>query len=492
MGEHFDVAIVGAGISGIGAARHLREKLPGKSFVILEARGAIGGTWDLFRYPGIRSDSDMYTLGYASKPWASTRALADGPSILEYVHEAAREAGIDDEIRLHHRVIRADFSSADARWTLTVERTDTGETFEITSAFVFSCTGYYRYDQGYMPSFEGVEDYQGTLIHPQHWPEDLDYESKQVVVIGSGATAVTLVPALAERAAHVTMLQRTPTYIVTLPGIDPLARLLRRRVSERLAYKLVRAKNVALMVGSYQLSRRAPRLMKRVLRWQAKAQLPADVDVDTHFNPPYDPWDQRLCVVPDGDLFRALRDHRVSIVTDRIERFTPRGLRLASGEELEADIVISATGLDLLVLGGIEFSVDGEEIQAPETMAYRGMMFTGVPNAAIVIGYTNASWTLKCDLTCDFVCRVLAHMDEHGYDLVVPELNDPSVQPRPFIDLASGYVSRAQDRFPRQGSKRPWRLRQNYLLDLIELARADLDDGSLRFARAETPALLAR
>jgi monooxygenase len=483
--EHFDVVIVGAGLSGIGAGRWLADRLPHKSFVILEAREAIGGTWDLFRYPGIRSDSDMFTLSYGFKPWLGHQAITEGKLILDYLHQTAREKGLDRHIRLSHRVVAASFDSEQARWTLTVRRTDTGETARLSCSFLLCCTGYYRYEHGHMPQFAGVEDYRGRLIHPQHWPEDLDYAGRQIVVIGSGATAVTLVPALARRAAHVTMLQRTPSYIVSLPSVDPLALRLRRWPG--LATRLIRAKNIALMTASYQLSRRWPSLVKRALARQTRRLLPPNVALEEHFRPPYEPWDQRLCVTPDGDLFRALVNGEVSIVTDRIERFTPSGLRLVSGRELTADIVVSATGLELLVLGGMRLEVEGRLVDVAETMGYRGLMLSGVPNMALVIGYTNASWTLKCDLTCQFVCRLLAHMDANGYDRVTAICQDPTVEPRPFLDLRSGYVQRAADRLPRQGSKRPWRLRQNYLLDLIELRRANFDDGALRFERAAVP-----
>jgi monooxygenase len=482
--EHVDVLIVGAGLSGIGAAHHLQAECPGKTFAVLEARGAIGGTWDLFRYPGIRSDSDMYTLGYSFRPWESDQSIAPGASILEYVRSTAREGGIERHIRFHHRVVRAEFSTATARWTVQAERSDTGETVLFSAGFLAMCTGYYRYDEGYTPEFEGVERFQGTVVHPQQWPEDLDYAGRRVVVVGSGATAVTLVPALAETAAHVTMLQRSPTYIVSLPGADPVARVLRRRLGSRLAYPLVRWKNVLMTMASFQVSRRRPALMKRFLRRGLERQLPAGYDIDTHFTPRYDPWDQRLCLVPDGDLFAALRSGRASIVTDRIDTFTERGLRLASGVELEADMVVTATGLSLLALGGTQLVVDGRDVELPETMGYKGMMLSGVPNMTLALGYTNASWTLKCDLTCKYMCRLLRHMDAHGYHQCVPVLDDPTVQERPFIDFSSSYVLRYIDAFPKQGSKAPWQLRQNYPLDLVSLRRDPLEDGALRFSRA--------
>jgi cation diffusion facilitator CzcD-associated flavoprotein CzcO len=480
--EHVDVLIVGAGLSGIGAACHLERRCPQKRYAILEARGASGGTWDLFRYPGIRSDSDMYTLGYAFRPWDGTASIADGPSILRYIRDTAREHGVDRHIRYHHRVVRADWSGAEARWTVQAERADTGETVRLTCDFLLACTGYYRYDEGYTPELPGVERFTGELVHPQHWPEDLDHAGRRVVVIGSGATAITLVPAMAERAAHVTMLQRSPTYIVSLPAEDPVARLARRVLPRRAAYTVVRWKNVAVSTAFYQLCRRAPRLAKRIIREGVVRRLPAGYDVDTHFAPRYDPWDQRLCLVPDGDLFRAISGGRASIVTDHIETFTETGIRLASGAELEADIVVTATGLNLLALGGMELAVDGRPVRLPETYAYKGMMLGGVPNMAFVVGYTNASWTLKADLTCAYVCRLLQHMDAHGHRQVVPVVPDPPPRPEPFIDLQSGYVLRALDRFPRQGDRTPWRLHQNYLRDIALLRHRPVDDGTLAFS----------
>jgi monooxygenase len=484
MSEYVDVLIVGAGLSGIGAAHHLQAECPGKTFAILEARDCIGGTWDLFCYPGIRSDSDMYTLGYSFRPWESDQSIAAGSSILQYVRDTAREGAIERHIRFHHRVLSAEFSTATARWTVEAERSDTGETVLFSAGFLAMCTGYYRYDEGYTPEFEGVERFQGTVVHPQQWSDDVDYAGRRVVVIGSGATAVTLVPAMAESAAHVTMLQRSPSYIVSLPGADPVARVLRRRLGSRLAYPLVRWKNVFMTMASFQLSRRRPGLMKRLLRRGLERQLPAGYDIDTHFTPRYDPWDQRLCLVPDGDLFAAIRSGRASVVTDRIDSFTERGLRLASGAELEADVVVTATGLSLLALGGTQLVVDGQEVELPETMGYKGMMLSGVPNMTMMLGYTNASWTLKCDLTCKYMCRLLRHMDAHSYRQCVPVLDDPTVQERPFIDFSSSYVLRYIDAFPKQGSKAPWLLRQNYPLDLMSLRRDPLEDGALRFSRA--------
>ena len=483
--EHLDVLIVGAGLSGIGAACHLQTDCPGKSYAILEARESSGGTWDLFRYPGIRSDSDMYTLGYVFKPWTEAKAIADGPSILNYIRETAREHGVERNIRYSRRVVHASWSSADARWTVDVERTDGGEREQLTCSFLFGCTGYYRYDEGYTPQYAGTDRFRGEIVHPQHWPEQLDYAGRRVVVIGSGATAVTLIPAMAEQgAAHVTMLQRSPSYVLALPGRDPLADLLRRFLPPRYAYPIVRWKNVLMAMALFNLSRRAPGFVRRVLRRGVARQLPAGYDVDTHFNPKYDPWDQRMCLVPDGDLFRTLRGGRASIVTDQIETFTEAGIRLASGEELEADVIVTATGLNLLVFGGITASVDGEPVTFSDTVGYKGIMFSGMPNMALTLGYTNASWTLKGDLAASWVCRVLNHMDAHGYDTVIPGRPDPSEPTDPFIDLASGYVLRSIEQLPKQGPRAPWRLHQNYVRDVALLKRGPIAEPGLAFSRA--------
>jgi monooxygenase len=485
--EHVDVLIVGAGLSGIGAAHHLEANCPGKSYAILEARDVIGGTWDLFRYPGIRSDSDMFTLGYSFRPWTAAKSIADGPAILDYVRDTASEGGIDRHIRFGHRVTRIEWSSEQARWTVTAERPETGETTTMTAGFVFTCTGYYRYDEGYTPDFPGLADFGGRLIHPQHWPQDYDYSGQRVVVIGSGATAVTLVPAMAETAGHVTMLQRSPSYVLVLPGEDPIANAIRRALPSKLAYAVVRWKNVVTQAVFFALSRRAPKLIKRVIAKTVQAQLPDDVPLDPHFTPTYDPWDQRVCLVPDGDLFKALRKGTASVATDTIETFTATGVKLASGRELEADVVITATGLNLLAFGGMEIAVDGREIALNETIGYKGMMFSDIPNLAIALGYTNASWTLKCDLTCAYVCRVLNHMDAHGYAQVTPRNRDASLLTQPFIDLKSGYVARAIDQFPRQGVKAPWRLYQNYVRDIFMLKRGALEDDAIEFTRIASP-----
>jgi len=482
--EHLDVLIVGAGLSGIGAACHLQAECPGKSYAILEGRERIGGTWDLFKYPGVRADSDMYTLGYRFRPWEEAESIAAGPAILEYVEQTAADHDVERHIRFGHRVVRSQWSSADARWTVEAIREDSEERVRLTCGFLLMCSGYYRYDEGYTPEFRGTERFRGEVVHPQHWPEHVETAGKRVVVIGSGATAVTLVPTLAETAAHVTMLQRSPSYILSLPTEDPLAKLARRLLPSKAAYRLVRAKNVLLGAALYRLSRRRPRVVKRILRRAIERQLPAEFDVAAHFSPSYGPWDQRLCLVPGGDLFEALSSGRASVVTDHIDTFTERGLRLRSDEELDADLIVTATGLNLQAFGGMQLAVDGREVSLPETMGYRGMMLSGVPNLAMFFGYTNASWTLKCDLTCAYVCRLLNHMDERGYAQCTPINEDPSVVALPFIDLASGYVERAIDDFPRQGSKAPWRLHQNYARDLLSLKFGALEHEAMRFKAA--------
>ena len=481
MTEHFDIVIVGAGLSGIGAAHHIQDAFPRKTYAILEARDAIGGTWDLFRYPGVRSDSDMHTLGYRFRPWTQAKAIPDGPAILDYVRDTAADAGIDKHVRYDHRVSRVLWSSDTGRWTVEAQHGD--QIVTVTCNFLLCCAGYYRYDEGYTPEFAGLDRFTGQVIHPQHWPDELDYAGKRVVVIGSGATAVTLVPAMAERAAHVTMLQRSPTYILTIPGEDVIANGLRRLVGARRAYTVTRWKNVLVSTLIYQLSRRRPGTVRRWIRDMTVKQLPAGYDVDTHFKPTYNPWDQRLCLVPDGDLFRAIRTGQASVATGHIETFTDRGVRLTSGEEIEADIIVTATGLQLLAFGGAEIAVDGRDVVLPDTMAYKGMMLSGVPNFAFTIGYTNASWTLKADLVSEFVCRVLAHMDAHGDDVCVPVNDDPSVTRMPILDFASGYVQRSIDQFPSAGSRQPWRLGMSYAHDVVTLRHRRLDDGSLRFSR---------
>ncbi len=476
--EHLDVLIVGAGLSGIGAAYRVQTECPWASYAIFEARDAIGGTWDLFRYPGVRSDSDMHTLGYPFRPWPGEKSIADGPSILQYIRDTAAAYGIDSRIRFHHRIVRADWSSADACWRVEAERGDTGERVVVTCSFLFACSGYYRYDRGHLPEFPGMDRFSGTLVHPQQWPEDLDYAGKRVVVIGSGATAVTLVPALARTAGHVTMLQRTPTYMVSVPTVNPLAGLVRRLLPERLAGAVLRWFHALGTQGVYQLSQKRPQLVRRLLRRGVERQLPAGYDVDTHFNPPYDPWDQRLCAVTDGDLFQAICDGSASIVTDRIDTFTENGILLESGRHLEADIIVTATGLELLFIGGIELTVDGEVVEIASKLAYKGMMLEDVPNFAMAVGYTNASWTLKADLTSQAVARLLNEMRQRGLRQATPVNRDPAVQRRPLLGLTSGYILRSADRFPKQGDRFPWQVYQSYLRDYRAMRlRPPVDEG---------------
>src|ERR1700688_2231428 len=459
--EHFDVLIVGAGLSGIGAGYHLQQKCPGRSFMILEGRDCIGGTWDLFRYPGIRSDSDMFTMGYSFKPWTEPKAIADGPQILNYVRETAAENGIDKKIRFNHRVKRASWSTPDAHWTVEAERSGGGEgTTEIvrfTCNFLFMCSGYYKYEEGYTPEFSRRGDFAGPIVHPQKWPEELDYAGKRVVVIGSGATAVTLVPAMAKSAAHVTMLQRSPTYVVTRPAKDPQTIWMFRHLPYRVAAKFARWKNVLITVATFAFARHRPEKARQVILHGVRQQLGPDYEVDRHFTPRYNPWDQRLCLVPDGDLFTALRSGRAEIVTDEIETFTESGIRLASGAELPADIIVTATGLVIKLMGGAQIDIDGVPVKASEKMLYKGAMFSDVPNLAFAFGYTNASWTLRCDLTARFVCRLLNYMDRKDQPICVPRLSDPSVVSEPLLAFSSGYVHRASGTLPHQGSKTPWR-----------------------------------
>ncbi|MFN3521877.1 MAG: flavin-containing monooxygenase [Phenylobacterium sp.] len=479
--ERFDVLIVGAGLSGIGAAHHLQKHCPDRSFVILEGREAIGGTWDLFRYPGIRSDSDMYTLGYSFRPWTEAKAIADGPSILKYIRDAAREGGIEPHVRFGHKVRRAAWSSADAAWIVEAERAD-GRTARIACNFLFLCGGYYSYEGGYTPDFPGVERFKGRLVHPQDWPADLDYAGKRVVVIGSGATAVTLVPEMAKDAAHVTMLQRSPTYVVSRPAEDGVANALRRWLPAKLAYALVRWRNVLFGMYFFRMAREKPQAVKKRIIDMVRAELGPDYDVETHFTPSYNPWDQRLCLVPDADMFKAIKAGSASVVTDHIETFTETGLRLKSGQELAADVVVSATGLVLQVMNGIELAVDGVRVDPARTLTYKGMMYEGVPNLASAFGYTNASWTLKCDLTCEYVCRLLNHMKATGLRQATPRNSDPDVGEAPWLDFSSGYVQRSIAKFPKQGTKAPWKLHQNYALDLMNLRYSRIDDGVMQFS----------
>ncbi len=482
--EHVDVLIVGAGISGIGAAHSLTTQHPDKTFAILEARGATGGTWDLFRYPGIRSDSDLHTFSYEFKPWQNDKAIAGAEAILDYLRETASEYGIDSKIRVHHKVRSAAWSSAEGRWLVEVERTDTGEQLTISCGWFFCAGGYYRYDQGFTPPFEGRERFGGDIVHPQHWPEDLDYRDKRVIVIGSGATAVTLIPALAATAAHVTMLQRSPSYIWSLPSSDKIANTLPKLVGTNLAYALTRQKNIIRQRALFGFCKRYPRTARKLIRHLTAKQLPNGYPVDEHFNPAYNPWDQRLCVVPDGDLFEVIRAGSASVVTDRIETFTERGIKLASGAELQADIIVTATGLNMLPLGGITLTVDGVTVNLADKVAFRSFMLDGVPNFSFVFGYTHTSWTLKVGLVGEHFCRLLAHMDAQGHTTCYPERSNADMPTRPFLEFGSGYVQRAIEQFPRQGTEGSWRMSMDYRSDVKTLRQGPVADEHLRFSSA--------
>jgi len=480
--EQLDVLIVGGGLSGIGAGVHLKQHCPGHSFAILEGRAAIGGTWDLFRYPGIRSDSDMYTLGYAFKPWTRAKAIADGPAILSYIEETAHEHDLERHVRLQHRVVRSSWSGADARWLVDVEVGPERMLRQISTRFLYLCTGYYRYEQGHAPAFPGAADFQGRIVHPQHWPQDLDHRGQRMVVIGSGATAVTLVPSLAEQAAQVTMLQRSPTYVLARPGSDRLANWMNETLPLKLAYGITRWKNVLMQMLFYKLSRQRPEMMKRyILKGVARALGPRK-DLLRHFEPSYKPWDQRVCLVPDADLFKALRSGKAEVVTDHIERFTATGIQLKSGAHLEADVIVTATGLDLLAFGGMDIVVDGKVVKPRRTFSYKGMMLSGVPNLAYAFGYTNASWTLKADLTSELVCKVLNHMQKTGQPVATP-VAPADLKPEALLDFTSGYVLRSLNRFPNQGNRLPWKMHQNYLLDVLAFKGHNVDDGTLVFSQ---------
>ncbi|BBZ30920.1 FAD-containing monooxygenase EthA [Mycolicibacterium madagascariense] len=486
MTEHLDVLIVGAGISGISAAWHLQNRSPSKTYAILERRENMGGTWDLFKYPGIRSDSDMFTLGFRFKPWTSAKSIADGPSILNYIKEAAAENGIDQKIRYRHQVTAAEWSDADNHWIVTV---DTGtEEKTLTCSFLFATTGYYNYDQGYSPTFPGAEDFAGTIVHPQHWPEDLDYTGKKIVVIGSGATAITLIPSLVKGGSgHVTMLQRSPSYIGALPAVDPIAEQVNKYLPEKAAHFVNRWKAIIFSTAQYQLARKFPKYMRKTLLTMAQRRLPEGYDVEKHFGPRYNPWDERLCLAPNGDLFKTIRSGDADVVTDTIDTFVPEGIKLSSGEVLEADIIVTATGLNLRLFGGAAIRRNGEPVDLTKSMSYKGMMLSGMPNMAFTIGYTNASWTLKADLVSEFVCRVLNYMDANGFDTVVPEHPGNSVDERPLMDFTPGYVLRALDELPKAGSKAPWKLKQNYLLDVRMIRQGKVDDEALHFTKHRAP-----
>ena len=482
--EHVDVIIIGAGVSGLGTGCHLTMKSPKTSYAILEGRDAIGGTWDLFKYPGIRSDSDMYTFGFNFRPWRKSNPLAAGQDIVDYLSDTAKAYNVDSKIRFGHRISKARWSSQTKLWTLDITKSDSGEAFQMTCNFLSSCTGYYNYEKGYLPEFEGYANYKGTIAHPQHWPEDLDYSGKSVLIIGSGATAVTLVPAMAEEAAHVTMLQRSPTFIVSRPGIDPISAKLNRWLPAKLAYSLNRIKNISFGMYLYNLCRRKPEQMKNYFINEASQAIGPDFDAKKHLTPAYKPWDQRLCVVPDSDLFNAVRDGKASIVTDHIERFTEKGVKLTSGEELEADIIVPATGLALQFMGGIELFLDDKKVEGGDLINYKGMMYSNIPNLIATYGYTNASWTLKADLTADYTARLLNHMRKHSYDQVVPALEEGDMEVESSLALQSGYMQRGRDIMPKQGVERPWCNKQNYVSDLMAIKFAGFNDDVLKFSKA--------
>jgi monooxygenase len=477
-----DILIVGAGISGIDAAYHLQTALPRKTYAILEARDAIGGTWDLFRYPGVRSDSDMYTLGFPFRPWQADEAIAGGPAIWNYIRDTAAQFGIDRHIRLGHRMIRASWSSADARWTVEAQTKNRG-IVRLVCRFLYMCSGYYSYEKGFNPEFPGMNRFQGQFVHPQQWPESLDYAGKRIIVIGSGATAVTLVPALAKLAEHVTMLQRSPSYVVTRPTKDAMAIWMHRHLPEGIAAKVTKWKNVLYSITMFYLARTKPETIKDLILKGIRQQLHPDYDVKRHFTPRYNPWDQRICLVPDGDLFAAIRSGRVEVVTDTIAEVVQSGVRLSSGTTLPADIIVAATGLVVKLMGGAEILVDGVPAKFNEKMVYKGAMFSGIPNLALAFGYTNNSWTLRCDLTARFVCRLLKYMDRKGFSICVPKLPEPSVNPEPLLDFSSGYVRRADGVLPRQGQKAPWRVPQNYVKDLAAFTFGSVSDGTMNFLR---------
>ena len=490
MSEHFDVVIVGAGLSGIGAARHLKSQCPGKTFAILEGRDTLGGTWDLFRYPGIRSDSDMYTLGYNFKPWTEPQVIADGSRIRNYIQETSRENGIDSHIRYDSKVVSADWNSESAAWTLTVQK-KSGETTQLTCNWLMMCSGYYNYEEGFTPDFPGRNDFKGQVIHPQFWPEKLDYSGKRVVVIGSGATAITLIPSMTDKAQHVTMLQRTPSYVISVPQFDPMVRVLLKFLPEMTVYKMSRARNNFITQLIFKLSRKYPNAVRKFLLKQVKVQVGPNFDIK-HFTPPYNPWDQRLCAVPNGDMFKVLKKGKASVVTDHIDRFTDKGILLKSGQTLEADIIVTATGLNLRLFGGMTMSVDGKAIQMNEHISYKGLMFSDIPNFSNTLGYTNASWTLKADLIAEYVCRLLKHMDKTGTRIAVPERNDPNVKPAPLLDMTSGYVARAEAYMPKGADRAPWKLYQNYALDMDQLHNGKLEDGVMTFRKASAAAVTQR
>lgn len=488
MTQHVDVLIIGAGLSGIGAAAHLRRECPGKSFALIERRESVGGTWDLFRYPGIRSDSDMFTLGYNFKPWTADKSIADGESILNYIKETAEEYDINDHIHYGLKVIGVSWSSENAAWTVTAICEKTSDVKEFSCSFLMGCTGYYNYDAGFTPDFPGVEQYKGEILHPQKWDESINYDNKKVVIIGSGATAVTLLPSMADRAAHVTMLQRSPTYVATVPEKDHISIALRKFMPEKLVYQMARVRNVGIQRGVYELSKKRPNVVRRALLAAAKRQLGDQFDM-THFKPKYNPWDERLCAVPDGDLFKVLKQGKGSVVTDHIETFTEKGIKLKSGKELEADMIITATGLDLQIFGDIKPTVDGNPVKINDALTYKGAMISGMPNFSMTFGYTNSSWTLKADMIAEYCCRLIKYMDKKNIAFCIPEPNTADVSDQPFLDLQSGYVMRAKDKLPRQGNSGPWKVVQNYFHDMKMIRYSKINDGSLSFVKKKKSAL---
>lgn len=491
--EELDVVIVGAGISGISAAWHIQDRCPGKTYAVLEARDSLGGTWDLHRFPGVRSDVDMFTFGFRFRPWPDASTVSPAHSIMRYLRDTVAESGVDRHIRYGTKVIGCNWSSDEGKWTVRTRDGATGTIKVYRCEFLFVCTGYYDYAKGYVPNFPGLDKFQGTFVHPQHWPEDLDYQGKKVVVIGSGATAVTVVPAMAHGGAgHVTMLQRSPSYVLSIPRVDPSTAVLQKLLPVRIAHPLIRWKNYGYQFAQFELSRRAPKLVRAFIRRSVRMQLPKGYPVDVHFRPKYNPWDERLCLVSGGDLFRAIRSGKAEVVTDEIETFTPGGIKLRSGIEIKADIVVSATGFNLMLFGGIEGTIDGKPVNPSESTVYKGSMLSGVPNLAFTIGYTNAPWTLKADLVSEYVCRVLNYMTEHGYNVATPILEGEATDTSLMGDFTPGYVRRSSDILPRQGEKRPWRLSMSYILDLFDIRHSTIDDGVLRFGKRKARVPAAR
>lgn len=477
---HYDVIVVGAGIAGIGAAYHLQSKCPGKKITVLEARDRIGGTWDLFKYPGIRSDSDMYTLGFSFNPWKEPQAIADGPAILKYIKETASKFGIDQKIQFNHKVADASWSDKEERWTLKISSHKNVKHEVLTCNFLFMCSGYYDYENGYTPEFKGIETFKGQIIHPQKWDPKTNYSNKKVVIIGSGATAITLVPEMAKKAGKVTMLQRSPSYVISVPGEDPVVPLVKKFLPAEASYELIRWKNIMLMLGFYKAARQWPNAIRRLIATGVKQQLGSEYDMK-HFNPTYKPWDQRVCVVPDADLFKAIKNGKAEIVTDTIKRFTPTGILLDSGRELDADIIVTATGLRVQLLGGMTMHINNKLVELGKIHVYRGVMMSDIPNFAITVGYTNASWTLKCDLSCHFVTKLLNYMDRKNHTVCIPRFDPSKYQSEPLLDFNSGYVQRAANHTPKQGSEAPWKVHQNYLRDTLSLKMTDMNDKVLEY-----------